>query len=507
MLIQASNLLNTLNLKFIILFFFLLVTWAPGHCSVISGTVSLPQFQSVPPGEVYNISVVIEDVNSETIIGDNTFSQIVSSRSSVFFSKTVPDTPNALWRVSYVGINLPIDKPFGEKYYKKAYYASSETTWFETDTTLLQGGQDHSNINMTLKPALTIKGTLSLPFGTAPTGGLSVDLFVKDDDNESIVSQTSAMIPGGSSTVSYTFVLPTYIEAKWLISYLYLGDEYINIGHYADTGTVMSEDEASLLQGARFHTNINFSLIGTNIIEGDVVLNEGVAAQGGIDLYVSAVSIGGGFGTWKNFIEVLEGENTASYSIRVPAEDNTSWRVKYSFVGDLTTRPGYYSLTGTVVDVNKASLLSGGFDYSDIDMTLFESKVISGTMRLPQDMILSTDLSFIVVAVSSAGTKFDRITIPAGNISAEYSITVPFGTAATWLIRYFSVRNDNLLSRGYYSALGTVPGEEDATGLVGGTDYSSIDLELLRIMRIKAFPWNLFLPAIIGNNVYSSLTE
>ncbi len=504
MTIQASSLLKKLDFRCILLFLLVLVTSSPTHSAVISGTVSLPQFQSVPPGEVYNISFVLEDVNSETIIGDKTYSQIVSGRSSVFFSKIVPDTPNALWRVSYVGVSFPIDKPFGEKYYKKAYYSSSGTTWFETDATLLQGGQNHTNINMTLKPALTIKGTFSLPFGTAPTGGINVDLFVKDVDKESIFYHTSVKIPGGNSGVSYVFVLPTYIEAKWLISYLYLGTEYINVGHYADTGAVVSENEASLLQGAKFHTNINFSLIGMNIIEGDVVLNEGVAPQGGIYVDVSAVSIGGGFGTWRDIIVVLEGENSASFSIRVLAEDSTSWRVAYSIRGDLTTRPGYYSLAGTVVDRNEASLLPGGFDYSDIDMTLFESKVISGTVRLPLGMILSTDLSFIVIATSSAGSKFDRITIPAGDISVEYSITVPFGTAATWLIRYFSVKNDNLLSRGYYSALGTVSGGEEATELIGGTNYSSIDLELL---KIKSFPWNLFLPTIIRNTVNSSLTE
>ena len=123
----------------------------------ISGTVSLPQGKVAPADGLEIYIYAYEPVENGEHSGEHV--TIPEGESTIPYTLTVVDNPQKEWIINYVG-----DGSFGRKGYKHWGYYSSTGTEFNPDADYIQpleyvdlmlhlpGGQNHSNINLTLIP-------------------------------------------------------------------------------------------------------------------------------------------------------------------------------------------------------------------------------------------------------------------------------------------------------------------------------------------------------------------
>ncbi len=457
----------------------------------ISGTVSLPSGTAAADISLsisicfYNTTYNYWDCHS--VSSDNI--TISSGSNSEDYAVRVPDDSGKSWKVGY--------SYWGSDYLQQGYYSTSGTTWNQDDATALSGGQDHSNINLTLLQGNQISGTVSLPNGqTAPSGGINISINT-DNTNGGGYGSTSVTISEGSDSAPYTLRIPDITNSSWRVSYGYWGSDYLQLGYYSTSGTTWNQDDATTLSGGQDHSNINLTLLQGNQISGTVSLPSGTAA-GDISLSISICFYNTTYNYWdcsaSDSITISSGSNSEDYTVRVPDDSGKSWKVGYSYWGSDYLHHGYYSSSGTTWNRDDATQLSGGQDHSNINLTLLQGNIISGMVSLPNGTTASGDIDGIWVNVcnDAFNCEYDYITIPSGQNSTDYAIRIPADANSSWKVDYSYYSANDYYRLGYYSTSGTTWNRDDATTLSGDQDYADINLTLIEVKTISG---TLYLPA------------
>ncbi|KUO79036.1 MAG: hypothetical protein APF81_23305 [Desulfosporosinus sp. BRH_c37] len=174
-------------------------------------------------------------------------------------------------------------------------------------------------------------------------------------------------------------------------------------------------------------------------------------------------------------------EDGVSYNIVVP---DGYYQLAYYIDGETPyVQDGYYSDSGVVyapyggieVDSNK----------SDVDMILQEGSKISGTINLPSgtasaDIPVKLCAEWMVNQFTSGINFVNKINIPSGSGSSNYTITVPQNDSVNYKVSY-QTDFAGYLPYGYYSSSAT-PDSVDygsATDVNETTGFSDIDMTLI----------------------------
>lgn len=308
----------------------------------------------------------------------------------------------------------------------------------------------------------TVSGMILLPEGeTAPAGGMEGNIYVNPQNGNSYSAPFN--IPEGSSSANYAVVLPENISATscrinyWLDTN---NGEYSSQGYYSTNGTTTKYSSASLVDlSAGSVSGVNITLLPNSLISGDISLPNNMSAPaGGIDARVYVVLSDGDSNVTN--LTIPEGENSASYSITIPAE-NCDYKVMYELENNYIgySNIGYYSTEGTTIDPNSATIMNASEgNVSGVNLPLLMGTVVSGTITLPEGVIALNKVieGRVYIQAETGGNEYrESFDIPVLGNSASYAITIPTDAATRYRVRYSLNSDQDFLREGYYSTQGT----------------------------------------------------
>lgn len=457
----------------------------------ISGTVVLPNSATAPQD---GISFDVYAVNTRNT--EYSYSQwvtIVQDTNSISYTIRVPDDENATWQIHY--------ETNRDDYLDKGYYAGAETTWDVTRATLLPGGQEHNDIDISLLPGSLIRGSLSLPPNTSGTG--SVDIIISN--GKGYTYTYPANLTYSTFPVQYNLRVANDPDSQWTVSYhYYYGGDYVNLGYYTPAGTTWNKAEASTLAGNQDHADIDLTLLEGNKLSGTISLPQNRTASDAVEIHLHARDASGSDRYGESSVDITQGESSTSYTISVPDDPAASWKIDYLCYSDHIFRRGYYADSGTTWNPAAATLLPGNTNQTATDITMLPGYEIFGRISLPNGA--TPPKGELNIGINAFDTHNDihlptEIFTIGGDKGDDplwtyYAITVLEDDSASWQISY-SYAGNEYLPAGYYAASGTTDSRSSATLLSGNQDYNDINLTLL---HHKNFPWLLFLPAMISHS-------
>lgn len=320
----------------------------------------------------------------------------------------------------------------------------------------------YAEATITVINDMTVSGMILLPEGeTAPAGGLEGNIYVNPQNGNSYSAPFN--IPEGSSSANYAVVLPENISATscrinyWLDTN---NGEYSSQGYYSTNGTTTKYSWASLVDlSAGSVSGVNITLLPNSLISGNISLPNNMSApNGGIDARVYVV-LSDGDSNFTN-LTIPEGENSASYSITIPAE-NCDYKVMYELENNYIgySNIGYYSTEGTTNDPNSATLMNASEgNVIGVNIPLLTGTVVSGTITLPEGVIALNEVieGRVYIQAETGGNEYrESFDIPVFGNSASYAITIPTDTATRYRVKYSLSSDQDFLREGYYSTNGT----------------------------------------------------
>jgi len=177
---QRSAYFSFRPLQYILLYSFVIICALTGtaHRLLADDYISISGTVSLPAGQTASADMVIMILYNSNYGSGGKPVTILQGTSSATYTISVAKNPNAVWRIRY--------SYTGDGYMHDGLY-----------TTLLSGDQNHSNINMIVLAANTIRGTVSLP-APAPNGGLKITVHA-DDTNDNGYAESITIAENTSS--------------------------------------------------------------------------------------------------------------------------------------------------------------------------------------------------------------------------------------------------------------------------------------------------------------------
>ncbi len=220
--------------------------------------------------------------------------------------------------------------------------------------------------------AAQITGTVYLPgTQTAPAGGIRCNIFLTDQTGHNDKVLSPVTILEGQSSQQYSATLPNDQTASWVVSYYYWGQNFVQHGYYSSSGTTWKYSKAAGLPGGQTQSGVDLTLLSGKTISGNISLPSGRnSPAGGIGFYVNAENIDHIYGTTRVSCFLPEGQTSSSYHLTLPNDTVLRFTFFYSYYGTDYVDRGYYSISGTQKKSDDATILSGGQDYSNINITV-----------------------------------------------------------------------------------------------------------------------------------------
>lgn len=394
----------------------------------------------------------------------------------------LPVTPASGYNVSYEIASANTD------FVTKGYYSKKGTTISKATADVLDlSTNDRNEINIALINLNTISGRISLPSGTAPTGGIAVTVFAK---NVSYTRSVDVVIPEGKSSVDYTLYVPDKAGYE-VYCVMPKNDVYADIIYYSFAGSVINKAKITyvdIIQKSR--TDIDLNLIAIKTISGKVILPE-PAPEGGVQVKVTAENGA------EALLTIPKGSTSAPYSLRVlPNDAGSGYVVKYDTVNNYGyAKYGYYGDSGTVRNISRAKLVDVSIvDRNEINLAVSRLRTISGTVSFESGVAPEGGISIDVVASNSVDSESITIYIPQGSDSSAYTLYVPINDINDeYKVRYENWANNAYLAVAYYSLNGMVRNKELATG-ADVREKSVSDIKL-NIVNNKTISGTLTIPS------------
>lgn len=425
---------------------------------LISGTVSLPSGVA-SSGEI-KLSVYA---------GDSYFTSVTIPQNETTTPYTVKVPPN----IEGSGYKVYYKLTSNTIYVSPGYYNSNGMTAAESGAELVDVSSSDKEANLVLLPKSSINGSVILPQGVAPRGGLRVTVTVSNSRNKGSVVVT---IPEETNSVPYTVYVPS--GAGYKVEYQISDEAYIEKGYYNVTGTVKDSSAASLVDlGNENKQNINLTLIAKNKIAGSVSLTREVAPSGGLKVKIYASNT---INKVDTTVTIPQGYNSINYTLYVP--EGEGYIVWYEATDRSVMPVGYYSDGGTTVDIQKAKAVNATTSASSINIALIAKKKINGDIRLSSAPAPAGGISVKVMIDNGIVSDSVDVVIPEEFMSAPYSLYVPEGEG--YVVQY-TTPNISFVSPGYYANSGTTEDESKATLLNPLNDISGLDITLITKRTIR----------------------
>jgi len=409
----------------------------------VSGKVSLP-YGSAPAGGL-TVTVYIENDTDKVV----SYVTIPQNQKYANYSINVPVGKN--YKVGYEISTRNDFVPWG-------YYSVYGMAYIPESASLLDVSDNIDGIDLTLIEKKSISGTVSLPEGKAPRGGIKVEIYAED------AGDTWVTIPEGESSAQYSMKVVPNIEGKGYKVRYVVSSEYnlVNYGFYSKEGTVRNSKLADPVNANNKDvTDINIEIMKPRKISGKVTLPEGVAPKGGISLNIVVTNdIDGN----SQIIVIPEGGNSAEYSISMPPNDpGYEYRVRYeNWFSKVFTTYGYFNSSGTTNNLSHAEPIDvNNKDANNIDMVLLRKATISGNFEIPEDCTLPEEgLNVRIYVSNDVETYSTNIVIPYGTTSVPYSVHVEEGSG--YRLFYVLESNDSFIEIGYYGEDGVYADKKKA---------------------------------------------
>ncbi|MHB1348876.1 MAG: hypothetical protein ACYCYR_03305 [Desulfobulbaceae bacterium] len=342
-----------------------------------------------------------------------------------------------------------------------------------------------------LHAAVSVEGTLTIP-GSAPAGGVSIDVFLEDADSLSYTAIT-VDISGGGTSASYSLA-GDYTNAT--VRYYCLsncGDIY-PAGYLSDTGISYKWTEARTFIG--INSGVNINLPAGYRVTGQVSLPVSQTAATDITLELNAYDQD--FYTVSDWQYIPAGGTTVAYSLLLPPAPTQTWVVEYVVTGGGQNKyfpTGYYDNYGlsSTYRYDLADRLNGSQAYSGINLVLIYANTVTGTVALPDgrkadaggmEIIMYTRNRF-----ANGGDDSLSVFIPEGGSSAAYTLLMPSDIGSSWGVRYqcrnYYCGGGQYLNLGYYAGPSAPTAFSDpGYWLGGGSNYSNVNLTLIKAKSI-----------------------
>ena len=312
----------------------------------------------------------------------------------------IPDDACETWTVGYDCVSSACDDFLQNGYFNSN--ATNTTVELRTDSEILPGDQNSTDIDLTLLTGFTISGTLSIPSPPVEAEGIQLSMRARDVNNVNNRGTELITIPQGASSVPFEITIPQDASSQWVIRYdCQAGltpvecNKYINVGYYDSSvaGTMTSADfnNAELLTGGQSHSGVDFSIITGSSITGKLILSDGVAPAGGKSFRLSAINTSGSGGVVSAQIEIAENQSEVDFQLNIDTDVSKQWRVSFDCIEVFTpvcleiADQGYFdaAIGSTVDDPANAVSLAGGMDHSNINLLVESSALRTQDLCLP----------------------------------------------------------------------------------------------------------------------------
>ena len=472
----------------------------------ITGQVSLPAGQVAPAG---GVALFVEPINrkSNGSRGTGQSVTIAEGQNAVNYSLTTTSEPDAQWTVRY---SCRFSQPC-PGYISTAWYSDTGTTPDFLGATILAPAQDVSAIDLVLLESIAITGVISLPEGVvAPAQGVEIEMSARQISGAFSGDESRVTIAEGESSVAYQLDVDPAAPNDWRVSYFCRAncEALFPRGYYSEEDSnVTTEPLISLATGSTAginHSDIDFSVLASVMVEGDIILSAGVAYGQATDISVEAnyfanpespdssirYSVFGVF-------ELAANTVSTPYQLELPVLPEAQWLLNYNCEDDCESyvETAFYADDVSVVDSGAAISISGGTSSSDVDIRLLQSVSVSGTFSLPNSALAQEDVFFNlrVVSADESIDETSRITINAGDNASAFVVEVPIGAQPLTLSYECIARCSGITERGYYADSGSQFEQANATLLNGdeqNTGLNFIAVPLTTIGGLLTLPNN-----------------
>lgn len=385
----------------------------------------------------------------------------------------------------------------------EGFYNTIGTQYLIDDAQVLntQNG-DLAGANMTLLQGLPVTGTISLPSGDTNSDGMQVGIAARPFDDWNVIASVEVTIPAGSTSAPYTLYVPPgkNIEVRYF-DVTGADETYVTQGYYTGNGTSFRFNDSADFPPDNPPPDIALTLIPGNTISGTISLPSGVTSsdfEGSIDVSFSMPGHYWQDSMWEWF-SVASGTSSSNYNAIIPADAydiSIQYYLNYGSeyldsLGNMYMDQGYYNTSGTTGDYSQRTLLQGGYDYPDSNLTFVRGVAFRGSIALPDDLLAGEDMypSISAYKYNSSAQGWDYVkgvypVIETGSHSSQYVLVLPPDTGD--VILQYSLYNStgNYIKYGYYNPVATTSNADLATALSTATDQPDLDMTLIRYKSI-----------------------
>nr|MBX2869367.1 hypothetical protein [Acidiferrobacterales bacterium] len=251
----------------------------------VSGTVTIPDGLNISGDNLY-FEVFVYDRNRPTESFFESLGRVFFGMSgpitSFEYSAAVFDDPNA---DLFVGVTC-FDFSFGDsgpcdEFVNSTYHGDPVSEFDDQNAVILQGGQDHTDVDVLLIEADVISGVVSLPTGVAPAGGIDVNVAAFEPNAPFTFGDSfSINIPENDSSASYKLRVPSGLPANnWIVEAACTAncDNYEQYQYYAGANSAPIREQATRLPNTGPYSNIDIGLLPASMITAftcDVLLDD-----------------------------------------------------------------------------------------------------------------------------------------------------------------------------------------------------------------------------------------
>ena len=360
----------------------------------------------------------------------------------------------------------------------------------------------------------TARGTISLPNGeVAPVGGVEILVFYGRKQSKSQGSGSNYSEDIGGLEIGYSGITkPTnankeieysiykhvekYVtipEGKNSVEYA-LGIPHVYSGFYL--GYEVDTDTYKEIFTEKFYRNsgiINFEIYSNTVtLSGTVTLPE--IAEKDVKFTVYSEVYTERMYSYDGIIPA--GTNFAPYSMQVGQYDDYSMSVVFE---DNEYKRIFKQETITVKDT----------EITNIDFETQKSNIVSGTLKLPDNMVLEEDIE-ATVTIQSRNVPYyyldsKNIVIAAGDTSETFTLYDDMGCGS--VICYYELQSDNdeLFSFGHYNKTGTTVVNDNASKITFSENLNqNIEITLIKNTSVEV-KINLPDGYVAESNIYGNI--
>ena len=359
-----------------------------------------------------------------------------------------------------------------EKYVSLGYYSMSGTTRELSEADRLDTTEaDQVGVNIKLISNRYIAGSISVPSGIAPFGGIKVLLRASNGKDS---REIEVVIPEVSSSTTYRLYVP---EGKdYELSYRILNPDgkYLSSGYY-NAGTATRERQECVLidLSEQSKEGINMTLIPNRLVTGNILLPSGVAPLGGLKITVIAQNNRDLVST-----QVIMPQGSSSIVYRMYLPEGEDYTIGYS-ISHEDYLSGYYNVNDTVLNKMDATTFNiRKNDIAGINITVIPKRTIKGVISLPDGKTAPAGGIDVTVTAGSYSTK---VTIPQNKSTALYTLKVsPNAVGSGYAVKYTISTSFGFVPTGYHGEEKTVAGIQTASLVdVSLGNKTGIDLTIL----------------------------